>query len=95
LRQWIRRRRSDGWVRVRATVEGYELLLARENGWFIVFYSYDFEGRRYSGELRQWLLFSFSSQEAQTDKVIQRFPRGAMVEVRVNPEDPNQSVSEP
>ena len=92
LRQWARRRGSRAWVRVTGVVEGYELLLARQNGWFVILYSYLFNGTNYSGEHRKWLLFSFSSEEAQTGKVMKRFPRGAEITVRVDPEKPNRSV---
>jgi hypothetical protein len=94
VRQWAKKRRSGSWERVAGTVEGYELLLARENGWFVIFYSYTYGSTQYSGESRRWLLFSFSSQETQTGKVMKRFPRGATIAVRVDPQDPAQSVVE-
>jgi len=93
--QWLTKRRSARWVRVRGIVEGYELLLARENGWFVVYYSYDFNERQFSGQWRKWLLFWFSSQEAQTRKITSRFPRGTAIAIRVDPANPNRSVAEP
>src|ERR1017187_188178 len=94
LRHWFNRRRSRQWPLTLGTVEGYELLMASRNGWLVVFYSYQFEGRSFSGEWRKWLLFSFSSVESQTGKVTAHFPVGAKVSVRVNPNSPSRSIAE-
>ena len=94
LRHWFNRRRSRQWGLTLGTVEGYELLMANRNGWLVVFYSYQFEEKSFSGEWRKWLLFSFSSVEAQTEKVTDRLPVGAKVEVRVDPKKPSRSVAE-
>jgi hypothetical protein len=94
LKQWFRRRRSRQWGLTLGTVEGYELLMASRNGWLVIFNSYQFEGKSFSGERRKWLLFSFSSVEAQTRKTTARFPIGAKVGVRVDPNNPNRSVAE-
>jgi hypothetical protein len=68
LRQWARRRLSDGWADVPATVEGYELLRSRENGWFVVFYSYEYADRQYSGECRKWLLSVFRRKRHKPER---------------------------
>jgi hypothetical protein len=94
IRHWFNRHRSRQWPLTLGTVEGYELLMANRNGWLVIFYSYQFEGRSYSGECRKWLLFSFSSVESQTGKVTARFPVGAKVTVRVNPNSPSRSITE-
>jgi len=94
LRQWARRQGARHWVPISGIVEGYELLLARQNGWFVILYSYEFNGSVYSGDYRKWLLFSFSSEEVQTGKLIRRFPRGASILIRVDPKNPNCSVAE-
>jgi|ERR1039457_2298438 hypothetical protein len=94
LRHWFNRRRSDQWGLTLGTVEGYELLMASRSGWLAVFYSYQFEGKSFSGEWRKWLLFSFSSVETQTGKVTARFPIGAKVEVRVDPKNPSRSIAQ-
>jgi Protein of unknown function (DUF3592) len=94
FRQWLTRRRSSHWPHVLGTVEGYELLMARDNGWFVVLYSYEFDGRSFSGEWRKWLLFSFSSVESQTGKVTARLPVGTRLGLRVDPHAPNQSIAE-
>lgn len=73
----------------------YELLLARQNSWFVVYYSYDSGGKQLSGQWRKWLLFWFSSQEEQIVKMVNRFPRGTAIAIRVDPENPNGSVAEP
>jgi uncharacterized protein DUF3592 len=95
LRQWLTRRRSSQWSQVLGTVEGYELLMASQNGWLVVFYSYELDGRRFSGEWRKWLLFSFSSVESQTGRVTARLPVGARIGLRVDPSDPSRSIAEP
>lgn len=92
LRQWARKRGSRAWVRVSGVVEDYELLLARGNGWFVILYSYAFKGTEYSGEFRKWLLFSFSSEDAQTGKMMKQFPRGAAIPLRIDPQKPSRSV---
>jgi hypothetical protein len=79
---------------VLGTIEGYELLMARQNGWFVVFFSYEFNGRSFSGEWRKWLLFSFSSVESQTGKVTARLPVGARIGLRVDPNATNRSIAE-
>jgi hypothetical protein len=94
LRHWFNRRISRQWGLMLGTVEGYELLMANRNGWLVVFYSYQFEGKSFSGEWRKWLLFSFSSVEAETEKVTARFPIGSKVAVRVDPNSPSRSIAE-
>jgi len=94
LRQWAKSRRATGWTRVSATVEGYELLQARQNGWFVVFYSYVFGGKEYSGEFRTWILFDSQSHEVPTSRIIHRFPRGQAIAVRVDPQKPSELIAE-
>ena len=92
LRQIVRRRCSGTWSPVRATVEGYEFLAAGQNGWLVIFYSYEFAGERYSGEVRTWLMVRYPGQEESVCDVIRRFPRGAQIDVRVDPRRPARSV---
>lgn len=94
LKHWFSRRRSRQWGLTLGTVEGYELLMANRNALLVVFYSYEFDGKSFSGQWRKWLLFSFSSVEAQTDKVTARFPIGAKARVRVEPNNPHRSIAE-
>jgi hypothetical protein len=94
LGHWFNLRRSRQWGLTFGTVEGYELLMASRNGWLVVFYSYQVGEKSFSGEWRKWLLFSFSSVEAQTEKVTARFPIGAKVAVRVDPKRPSRSIAE-
>ncbi len=92
LRQWVRQHASRGWVRVSGVVEGYEFLMARENGWFVILYSYGLDGTEYSGEYRKWVLFSFSSEEAKAEKMMKQFPRGTAIPLRVDPQKPSRSI---
>lgn len=94
LRHWIRRRKSAQWFRTKGIVEGYEFLAARDNGWFVVFYSYGFASQQLSGEWRKWLLFTSWIQDKSTRKIIDRLPIGTKINVRVNPSNPNESVAE-
>ncbi len=94
IRHWAKRRRSKLWPQVTGVVEGYELFEARDNGWFAVFYSYSVNGTEHSGEFRKWLLFTFSSQDVQTGKVISKYPRGSSFTVRYNPENPDESIAD-
>jgi len=95
LRQIIRKRRSSAWATVTATVEGYEFLAASQNGWLVVFYSYEFAGELYSGELRTWLMRRYPGDEERISDFIARFPRGAHLDVRVDPGRPSRSVVAP
>jgi hypothetical protein len=93
FRQWLTRRKSYQWAQALGTVEGYEFLSASKNGWLVVYYSYAFGGQSFSGEWRTWLLFSFSSIEKETEKIIARLPVGARIEIRVNPDNPSKSIA--
>ena len=92
LRQVVRRRRSSAWATVKATVEGYEFLAARQNGWLVVFYSYEVAGEVYSGELREWLMLRYPGDEEPISDAISRFPRGSQINVCVDPRHPARSV---
>jgi hypothetical protein len=94
LRQWVKRSRAAGWTRITASVEGYELLEARGNGWFVIFYSYAFDEHEYAGEYRIWILFSARSHDIPTRKIIHRFPHGGRISVRVNPQNPRDSIAD-
>lgn len=94
LSRWARKSRSRNWVSVDASVEGYELLAARDNGWLVVFFSYDYGGHQFSGEFRKWFLFNSSSMEGKVGEIISEFPRGTTVRVRVNPRHPSESIAE-
>jgi Protein of unknown function (DUF3592) len=91
--RWLR---SGNWISVTGVVESYELLMARRAGWFVVFYSYAFEGTQFAGEWRKllWFWFPFSSLESEAAAVTARLPRGARIEVRVDPEHPDTSIAE-
>jgi len=95
IRQWYKKRKSSRWARVAGIVEGHELLLANNNGWLAVFYSYDYQGQCFSGELRKWLCFvDHNSYEARTAEVTARIPRGMKIGVRVDAEQPASSMAE-
>jgi hypothetical protein len=94
LRQWLTRQRSSQWAQVLGTVEGYELLMARQNGWFVLFYSYEFEGTQFSGECRKWMFFIFSSVESRTERITAQLPVGTKVGLRVDPNTPSRSIAE-
>ena len=100
LARRARRSRSRNWISVEATIEGYELLAGRDNGWLVVFYSYEHDGNQFSGEFRKWLLswkwlvVNASSLEEKADEIISRFPRGSTVRVRVDPRSPAHSFTE-
>jgi hypothetical protein len=100
LARRVRKLRSRNWISAEAIVEGYELLASRDNGWLVVFYSYEYDGNQFSGEFRKWLLswnwllVNASSLEEKADKVISRFPRGSTVRVRIDARSPAHSVTE-
>ena len=93
FRQWFRKQRSFQWAQALGTIERYEFLSASRNGWLVVYYSYAVDGQSFSGELRRWLLFSFSSIEAATEKITTRLPIGAKIDLRVNPNHPSMSIA--
>jgi len=92
LRQVVRRRLSSRWEAVKATVEGHEFLAARQNGWVVIVYSYEFAGELYSGELRKWLILRYPGDDGPVSDVITRFPRGAQIDVSVDLRHPARSV---
>ena len=92
LRNLVRKYQSRNWKSVFATVQGYELLLAANNGWLVVFYSYEVEGGYHSGEFRIWSLFSSMRWQEQIAKYTERYPIGAELIVRVDPNNADSSV---
>ena len=69
-------------------------MAARDNGWFVVFYSYGFASQQLSGEWRKWLLFTSWVLDKSAQKIIDRLPIGTKIGVRVNPRNPSESVAE-
>ena len=55
VRDLFRRTLSKRWMHQIGKIEGYEFLAARNNGWLVVYYSYDYQGRRHAGEFHRWL----------------------------------------
>jgi hypothetical protein len=92
VRNLLRRALSKKWVHQIGKVEGYEFLAARNNGWLAVYYSYDYQGQWFSGEVRRWLLINTSDREAVAMKAQKLFPQGSRVAIRVNPNAPEISV---
>jgi len=92
-RQLFMRRKSSQWAQALGTVEGYEFLSANQNGWLVVFYSYEIDGKPFAGEWRRWLLFGPSSIETATEKITSRLPVGAKIELRVDPSNPSRSIA--
>src|SRR5215472_2724074 len=86
FRHWRRKLVSRRWIRARGIVEGYEFLKSgRANGWFVVFYSYSFNGTHYAGEWRRGAFLGWSP-DFLTDWTTSRLPRGTVIRVRVDPE---------
>ena len=73
-------------------VEGYEFLAARNNGWLVVFYSYDHQGQWYAGEFRSWILINTSDREAIAMKAYELFPKGSSITIRIDPKSPEISI---
>lgn len=44
---------ADGCIKL-GKVEGYEFRAAKNNGWLVVYYSYDYDAQWYAGEFRRW-----------------------------------------
>ncbi len=94
-RHWFRKRRSRSWRSLEGMIEGHEVLTTGGNGWLVVFYSYKVGEQIFSGEFRRWFPFDRMLWEQKVDEMIRRFPRGASLEVRVNPTDSTESVAIP
>ena len=94
LKRWTYSSLSRNWISVQGTIERYELHAAAHNGWLVVFYSYEYGGKNFSGEFRNWVLLYPWSREETVDEIISQFPRGATVRVRVNPRTPAHSAAE-
>lgn len=100
VRDLFRRAVSKRWVHQNGKVEGYEFLAANNNGWLVVYYSYDYQGQWYAGDFRRWLLVNTSrvwdldssDRDAIATKAQERFPHGSRVAIRVNPKAPSVST---
>jgi len=92
LRNFVRKYRGRDWRSISATVQSYEFLLSGNNGWLVVFYSYQVEGEYHSGEFRKWSCFSSAQYQEQIAKYTRRYPIGAELIVRVDPNDADNSV---
>jgi hypothetical protein len=91
IRQWFRRARSGNWSPLTGIVESYELLLAGHHAWFVVFYSYEFQGNRYAGELRKYL--GVLDNDSAAARIISHLPRNSHLNLKVDPDHPNISVA--
>src|SRR6476660_10150804 len=85
VRDLFRRSLSKKWIHQTGKVEGYEFLAARNNGWLVVYYSYDYRGQWYAGQFRRWLLINTSDRDAIAIKAQKLFPNGSRVAIRVDP----------
>lgn len=93
VRDLFRRALSKRWIHQNGKVEGYEFLAAKNTGWLVVYYSYDYQGRWYSGEFRRWLLINTSDREAIALKALKLFPHGSTVAIRIDPKTPDLSIA--
>jgi hypothetical protein len=94
MRQAWKRRRAASWVPVEAKVEGHEVLLARNNGWVVAFYSYSLNGKSLSGEWRKWFSARPVDYQSEAEKIMDRVAKGQTIAVRVDPREPSNSVAE-
>ena len=92
VRDLFRRALSKRWIHQIGKVEGYEFLAAKNNGWLVVYYSYDYHAQWYAGELRRWLLINTSNREAIAVKAQTLYPQSSRIAIRVNPKTPNVSI---
>lgn len=92
VRDLFRRALSERWIHQIGTVEGYEFLAAKNNGWLVVYYSYDYDGQWYAGELRRWLLINTSDRQTIGVKAQTLYPQGSRIAIRVNPRAPDVSI---
>ena len=93
VRDLFRRALSKRWKRQTGTVEGYEFRAAKNNGWLVVYYSYDYNGHWLGGNFRRWLLINTSDRDAIATKAQELFPHGSSVAIRVNPKTPDVSIA--
>jgi len=92
VRDLFRRARSNRWKRQSGTVEGYEFRAAKNNGWLVVYYSYDYKGQLFGGDFRKWILINTSDSDGIATKAQKLFPHGSSVAIRVNPKTPDVSI---
>ena len=100
VRDLFRRALSKRWIHQNGKVEGYEFLAAKNNGWLVVYYSYDYQGQWYAGDFRRWLLVNTSrlrdldssDRDAIATKAQELFPQSSRVAIRVNPKAPGVSI---
>jgi hypothetical protein len=92
-RQQVRKKKSHGWLPVKGVVERYELLKSGHRAWFVVLYSYEYGGERFSGEWRRWV-YSASKIETKIEKLTSVLPLGTRLTLRIDPSNPTSSFPE-
>jgi hypothetical protein len=92
VRDLFRRALSKEWIHQIGKIEGYEFLAARNNGWLVVYCSYDYQGQWYAGEFHRWLLINTSDREAIAMRAHELFPKGSSITIRVDPKFPSVSI---
>ena len=92
VRDLFRRALSKRWKHQIGTIEGYEFLAAKNNGWFVVYYSYGYQGQRFGGSFRRWHLINTSDGDAIATKAQRLFPHGSSIAIRVSPKAPEVSI---
>jgi len=87
--RWIRKKKSESWTTVQATLEETRVALhsGRVTYWFVeVAYSYTYEGEFYGGT-KSWNC----KYEARATGVADKLTKGMKIAVRINPRRPAES----
>lgn len=98
IRQFWLRGNSKGWKKLTGTLSGlYFLRWGARAGWFEVVYTYEVDGRPFTGSLLRWASSNraINGTEPATLAFAVSFPTGSPIELRVDPKDPSRSVVVP
>ena len=85
---------QTAWLKAPGSVIGAEVLYDGEMYYPSITYEYTHSGAKFTGTKFKSALLQYNWR-GPSERVVQRFPKGAPIEVYVNPDDPSEAVLEP
>jgi hypothetical protein len=85
---------QTAWLKAPGSVIGAEVLYDGEMYYPSITYEYTHSGAKFTGTKFKSALLQYNWR-GPSERVVQRFPKGAPIEVYVNPDDLSEAVLEP
>jgi hypothetical protein len=82
------------WLKVSGSVIGAEVLYDGEMYYPSITYKYTYGDAKFTGNKFKTVLLQYNWR-GPSERVVQRFPKDASIEVYVNPDNPEEAVLEP